>query len=253
MAKVYSNYGLLKGRIGNARFYVVNGQNIVTSIPRKIKNPKTLPQMKQRIKMVNILGMYQNMKEFTRNNFEGLQGNRNFCCLFRSHNLMQPPVWLPRQSYAHRCVLAPYVVSFGKLPPIEYQWQEGMLVSNLKIGTPLEGYLSGDTIKVILMMQQRHNDIQQLDDPVVITTTLNVKSATVELNDSNMLINHNGLLAVKPPAASNSVLAAAICHIRGEGMNLLASTQHLALSATDIYDHFISPEAMTQALQSYRT
>ena len=55
MVKVKSSFGKVSGTKANTIYYEVNGVTFGRSKPTKMGNPKTEAQMKQRIKMNNIL------------------------------------------------------------------------------------------------------------------------------------------------------------------------------------------------------
>ncbi len=119
MVKVKSSFGKVSGKNANTIYYEVNGETIGRSKPAKMGNPKTEAQMKQRIKMNNILNMYKYIKGYLQQNFEGIIGNKNASSFFRSYNLMKTPVWLTKgQKESYKFVLAPYVVAQDVLLPL---------------------------------------------------------------------------------------------------------------------------------------
>ena len=96
MVKVKSSFGKVSGTSANTIYYEVNGVTFGRSKPAKMGNPKTEAQMKQRIKMNNILNTYKYIKGYLQQNFEGIIGNKNASSFFRSYNLMKTPVWLTK-------------------------------------------------------------------------------------------------------------------------------------------------------------
>ena len=125
MVKVKSSVGIIKGKAGNMSYFEVNGETIGRSFHTSIKNPKTEAQMKQRIKMNNILNMYKYTKGYLQQNFEGIIGNKNASSFFRSYNLMKTPVWLTKaQKESFKFVLAPYVVAQGRINSVGYEFRE---------------------------------------------------------------------------------------------------------------------------------
>ena len=109
MVKVKSSVGKMTGKSGNISYFEVNGVTIGRSLPRKMGNPKTEAQMKQRIKMNNILNTYKYIKGYLQQNFEGIVGNKNAAGFFRSYNLMKTPVWMTKsQKESYKFILAPY-------------------------------------------------------------------------------------------------------------------------------------------------
>ena len=108
MVKVKSSFGKLSGKNANTIYYEVNGVTIGRAKPTKMGNPKTEAQMKQRIKMNNILNTYKYIRDFLQHNFEGTIGYKSASSFFRSYNLMKTPVWLTKaQKESYKFVLAP--------------------------------------------------------------------------------------------------------------------------------------------------
>ena len=129
MVKVKSSFGKVSGTSANTIYYEVNGVTFGRSKPSKMGNPKTEAQMKQRIKMNNILNMYKYIKGYLQQNFEGIIGNKNASSFFRSYNLMKTPVWLAKeQKESYKFVLAPYVVAQGRITSVK---SSGMVCSFL--------------------------------------------------------------------------------------------------------------------------
>ena len=67
MVKVKSSFGKVSGTKANTIYYEVNGVTFGRSKPTKMGNPKTEAQMKQRIKMNNILNTYKYIKGYLSN------------------------------------------------------------------------------------------------------------------------------------------------------------------------------------------
>ena len=131
MVKVKSSFGKVSGTKANTIYYEVNGVTFGRSKPTKMGNPKTEAQMKQRIKMNNILNTYKYIKGYLQQNFEGIIGNKNASSFFRSYNLMKTPVWLTKaQKESCKFVLAPYVVAQGRINSAGYEFRDGMFVSD---------------------------------------------------------------------------------------------------------------------------
>ena len=172
MAILKSGLGIFSGKIGGIRAWESNGRTIVASYNVKCKNPKTEAQMKQRLKLINILNNYRVLKPALLENFEGIAGNRNAATFFRKYNLRQKPVWLTKtDALYHKVVLAPYCVSQGIITPIEYSLTSAGLTSNIELGTTVkevttdvtnlahailqnhEDWSKGDTLQIVAMRQ----------------------------------------------------------------------------------------------------
>lgn len=284
MAILKSGLGIFSGKIGGIRAWESNGRTIVASYDVKCKNPKTEAQMKQRLKLINILNNYRVLKPALLENFEGIAGNRNAATFFRKYNLSQKPVWLTKtDALYHKVVLAPYCVSQGIIKPIEYSLSSAGLTSNIELGTTVkevttdvtnlayailqnhEDWSKGDTLQIVAMRQSLKDNLKsdssraEMEAVTLIMTTGKNQplDSVVGVNGLKSmgitLANHDGRLGIDISNRSDYVYALALVHGRGTGIKRLLSTQNLVLSDTSIYDHYASSEQMVEALKSYKT
>ncbi|MDD6787957.1 MAG: hypothetical protein PUD83_07800 [Bacteroidales bacterium] len=284
MAILKSGLGTFSGKIGGIRAWESNGRTIVASYDVKCKNPKTEAQMKQRLKLINILNNYRVLKPALLENFEGIAGNRNAATFFRKYNLRQKPVWLTKtDALYHKVVLAPYCVSQGIIKPIEYSLSSAGLTSNIELGTTVkevttdvtnlayailqnhEDWSNGDTLQIVAMRQSLKDNLKsdssraEMEAVTLIMTTgknqpLDSVVGVNGLKSMGITIaNHDGRLGIDISNRSDYVYALALVHGRGTGIKRLLSTQNLVLSDTSIYDHYASSEQMVEALKSYKT
>ena len=284
MAILKSGLGTFSGKIGGIRAWESNGRTIVASYDVKCKNPKTEAQMKQRLKLINILNNYRVLKPALLENFEGIAGNRNAATFFRKYNLRQKPVWLTKtDALYHKVVLAPYCVSQGIITPIEYSLSSAGLTSNIELGTTVkevttdvtnlayailqnhEDWSKGDTLQIVAMRQSLKDNLKsdssraEMEAVTLIMTTgknqpLDSVVGVNGLKSMGITIaNHDGRLGIDISNRSDYVYALALVHGRGTGIKRLLSTQNLVLSNTSIYDHYASSEQMVEALKSYKT
>ena len=284
MAILKSGLGTFSGKIGGIRAWESNGRTIVASYDVKCRNPKTEAQMKQRLKLINILNNYRVLKPALLENFEGIAGNRNAATFFRKYNLRQKPVWLTKtDALYHKVVLAPYCVSQGIIKPIEYSLTSAGLTSNIELGTTVkevttdvtnlayailqnhEDWSNGDTLQIVAMRQSLKDNLKsdssraEMEAVTLIMTTgknqpLDSVVGINHLKSMGITIaNHDGRLGIDISNRSDYVYALALVHGRGTGIKRLLSTQNLVLSDTSIYDHYASSEQMVEALKSYKT
>ena len=284
MAILKSGLGTFSGKIGGIRAWESNGRTIVASYDVKCRNPKTEAQMKQRLKLINILNNYRVLKPALLENFEGIAGNRNAATFFRKYNLRQKPVWLTKtDALYHKVVLAPYCVSQGIIKPIEYSLSSAGLTSNIELGTTVkevttdvtnlayailqnhEDWSKGDTLQIVAMRQSLKDNLKsdssraEMEAVTLIMTTgknqpLDSVVGVNHLKSMGITIaNHDGRLGIDISNRSDYVYALALVHGRGTGIKRLLSTQNLVLSDTSIYDHYASSEQMVEALKSYKT
>ena len=284
MVKVKSSVGIIKGKAGNMSYFEVNGETIGRSFHTSIKNPKTEAQMKQRIKMNNILNMYKYIKGYLQQNFEGIIGNKNASSFFRSYNLMKTPVWLTKgQKESFKFVLAPYVVAQGRITSVNYEFRDGVFISDINVGDleindqteesilssiicgNNEGWTNNDTLQVILLRQKRVAALdEEIAHPTCCSIVVSLDNASItKIGDipvleslSNMsrfsLCNIDGKLAVRVADTDEYTYAFAIVHGRGQGRDKIASSQQLCLSNTALYDSYCGEEAFSKAFESYK-
>ena len=284
MAILKSGLGTFSGKIGGIRAWESNGRTIVASYDVKCRNPKTEAQMKQRLKLINILNNYRVLKPALLENFEGIAGNRNAATFFRKYNLRQKPVWLTKtDALYHKVVLAPYCVSQGIIKPIDYSLSSAGLTSNIELGTTVkevttdvtnlayailqnhEDWSKGDTLQIVAMRQSLKDNLKsdssraEMEAVTLIMTTGKNQplDSVVGINGLKSMgitiANHDGRLGIDISNRSEYVYALALVHGRGTGIKRLLSTQNLVLSDTSIYDHYASSEQMVEALKSYKT
>ena len=284
MVKVKSSFGKVSGKSVNTIYYEVNGETIGRSKPAKMGNPKTEAQMKQRIKMNNILNTYKYIKGYLQQNFEGIIGNKNASSFFRSYNLMKTPVWLTKeQKESCKFVLAPYVVAQGRINSVGYEFRDSAFVSDINVGDldindqteesilssiicgNNEGWTNNDSLQVILLRQKR---VAALDEEIAHPTCCSIvvsldKASTTKIGEipvleslSNMsrfsLCSVDGKLAVRVEDSEEYTYAFAIVHGRGQGRDKIVSSQQLCLSDTALYDSYCSNEAFNKAYESYK-
>ena len=284
MVKVKSSLGIITGKANNMRFYELNGEVIGVTIPAETNNPKTELQMKQRIKMNNILNMYKYIKGYLQQNFEGIIGNKNASSFFRSYNLMKTPVWLTKaQKESYKFVLAPYVVAQGRIPTVGYEFRDGVFVSDINVGDleindeteervlssiicgNNEGWTNNDSLQVILLRQKRVTSLnEEIAHPTCCSILVNLDNASAtKIGEipvletlSNMsrfsLYNVEGKLAVRVADTAEYTYAFAIVHGRGQGREKIVSSQQLCLSDTALYDSYCNSEAFNKAYESYK-
>ena len=284
MVKVKSSFGKVSGTSANTIYYEVNGVTFGRSKPSKMGNPKTEAQMKQRIKMNNILNMYKYIKGYLQQNFEGIIGNKNASSFFRSYNLMKTPVWLTKgQKESYKFILAPYVVAQGRINTLGYEFRNGVFVSDINVGdleindeteervlssvvcANNEGWTNNDSLQVILLRQKR---VAALDKEIAHPTCCSIvvsldNSSATKIGDiapleslSNMsrfsLCSIDGKLAVRVEDSEEYTYAFAAVHGRGQGRDKIVSTQQLCLSDNVLYDSYCSKEAFDKAYKSYK-
>lgn len=284
MVKVKSSMGAMSGKVGGMRYYQVNGEIIGRALPVRMSNPRSPAQMKQRIKMNNILNMYKYIKGFLQQNFEGIVGNKNASSFFRSYNLMKSPVWLTQQQkQSCKYVLAPYVVSQGRITSVDYVFRDGAFVTDINVGSlevndqtevhelagvisaNNEGWMNNDSLQVIVLRQK---GIPSLDEDIKLAECFSIvlsldKTSREKIVDAPMLetlspmsrvslCNIDGKLSLRVPDSDGYVYAFAVVHGRGSGREKLVSSQQLCLNENALHALYCGEEAFEKAFASYK-
>lgn len=116
------------GHIDGFVFRKVNGKIVAQSMPSQYTDANSPAQQKQRSGMRNILAFYRMklLRELIKEQFKEVDGRayNNFV----SRNLKQEAVELSEKDYKNdRCILAPYIISEGTLPPLNQHVVDGCL------------------------------------------------------------------------------------------------------------------------------
>ena len=127
---------LNNGRVGNIRYVTKDGNTYTRTASCAAYNPRTDGQMRTRTRVCNITNNYRLLKDFLLKCFE-----RSNKCVTRFNFFFQlaskaTPVYLTKElGRSGAAVAAPYAVSEGSLPPIQYALNtNGILESNLSLG-----------------------------------------------------------------------------------------------------------------------
>lgn len=120
MAIINSVLGKMKGKLGNLSTRTTNSQNIIFARAQEVKNPRTHSQMKQRVKLANVVVNYRVLRRFLEAYaFENKDPKRSVYNEFVSANLASSRVYLTKEAVqVGACVAAPYTISKGTLPMI---------------------------------------------------------------------------------------------------------------------------------------
>lgn len=121
MAKIKSaglrNY---VGRLAGSIYYVVKGQNVAREVAAQVTNPKTQPQMMQRVRLANLVNFYRANKEWMKKYaFETLTGLKTIYNEFISQNLSNISAPLTKKSATEGVVVPDFLkLTKGSLPSI---------------------------------------------------------------------------------------------------------------------------------------
>lgn len=77
MAKNSLFWGKASGKLGEMVLYRTGGEQRARTYVQNVKNPKTLAQMKQRIKMASLVGFFKSIRPILQNSFPNRAGNQS--------------------------------------------------------------------------------------------------------------------------------------------------------------------------------
>lgn len=264
MAKVKPN-GMLSGTIGNTILRHCNGTVVVSEKPDRVRNPRSLAQQTNRLKMRNIINLYGSMKDALKDNFQGKTGRQSDYSRFQACNMSQTAVYLTyRDNFAS--VVAPYVVSFGTLKMIDYHLEGEWLVTNIDVegldtdaDTKLrqlssallkspELFISGDRVEMIACYQQNAMDSPRTTCKYCEFVLDNNSDMPLDelLNGFELRVNEENKLCLR----RNGACGLAIVRKRGEGREASTSVQFLAVD-NPLLEQYTSEEQKQLAIASY--
>lgn len=121
-------------RMAGAVVYQQAGRTLGRSLAQSISNPRTASQMSQRIKLANLVKLYQVNRSWAKLSFETKPRTWSDYNAFVSANLAGAVVYLTKpQVAAGAAVVAPVKVTAGTLGNITLRASEGGILSNINI------------------------------------------------------------------------------------------------------------------------
>lgn len=110
-----------KKRLGGTVIYQAMGQTRQRELAVEVSNPRTDAQMTQRVKWSNLVNFYRANRSWMKYAFETKKPNQTEYNKLMSLNVATSPIYLPKQIAAQGgCVVAPYLITQGSLPSIEW-------------------------------------------------------------------------------------------------------------------------------------
>lgn len=116
--------GLAAGKIGDLVFYRDGGEQRTRTrvVP---KNPRSLAQMEQRVRIANVSATYRLLKGVIADSFTGRPSNQSGYNAFASAAINMSPYMMREAALAGFVVPAPYIVARGTIAPLAYQMVAG--------------------------------------------------------------------------------------------------------------------------------
>ena len=246
MAIVEKN-GIISGSIDNVVYKNYNGKIVACRKQTTYRDAKAEGQVVYRVKMRNIQNIYAALKEALRGNFQD-----------KSEVAMKAQI------------VAPYIVSFGTLAPIEYELRDNLLVTNISLGNL--SITPDTTVSEIALAIVKNNEGWEYDDclefmavkqtegnnPTAKCSFVHLpldKNMTTKLSDALMVRNASqielgssaeGFLQMN--VSDNGGFA--IIRKRMASKGLMTSTQELAIN-NPLFDQYHSDKRKKNALDSY--
>lgn len=124
-------------KLAGAVLYQVAGETRIREQAASVANPRTSAQMTQRVKLSNLINFYRANRVWMKRAFENKPRNNSDYNRFVSLNLTANPIYLTKQeANAGACVVAPYRVTEGTLPSVEFtqsgqNWFTNIFVAGL--------------------------------------------------------------------------------------------------------------------------
>ena len=270
MARVEKN-GNYSGTINNVVYRNYNGTIVACQKPTTYRDAKAEGQVVYRVKMRNIQNIYASLKESLRGNFQDKTGRQTDYSRFQGVNMQKPAVYLNKKEVAIKAqIVAPYIVSFGTLPPIGYELRDNMLVTDISLGNLTITH--DTTVSQLVLAIMKNNEGWELDDCLEFMIVRQMegqtptakcsfahlpldKNNTAKLSDALIIYNSNEVVLsssaegfLQMNASDNGGFA--IIRKRMASKGLLTSTQELAVN-NPLFDLYHSDQRKQKALDSY--
>ena len=263
--------GVITGSVDDVVYKNYNGKVVVCRKQTTYRDAKTEGQVVYRVKMRNIQNIYAALKEALRGNFQDKTGRQTDYSRFQGVNMQKPAVYLNKSEVAMKAqVVAPYIVSFGTLPQVEYELKDNSLVTNISLGslsiTPdttvseialaivknNDGWEYDDCLEFMVVRQSEgktptakccfahlsldKNDTSKLSDALIVRNTNQIELGSSEEGFLQMNVSDNGGFA--------------IIRKRMASKGLMTSTQELAIN-NPLFEHYHSEKSKQKAMDSY--
>lgn len=270
MARLDEN-GIICGAVDNVVYRNCNGKVVVCRKQTTYRDAKAEGQVVYRVKMRNIQNIYAALKEALRGNFQDKVGRQTDYSRFQGVNMQKPAVYLNKNEVAMKAqVVAPYIVSFGTLPQIEYELKDNSLVTNISLGnlsiTPdttvseialaivknNDGWEYDDCLEFMAVKQSEgktptakccfahlsldKNDTSKLSEALIVRNASQIELGSSEEGFLQMNVSDNGGFA--------------IIRKRMASKGLMTSTQELAIN-NPLFDQYHSEKSKQKAMDSY--
>lgn len=265
-----------KKRLGGAVLYNTSGRTIARALAAEVKNPRTPPQMAQRIKWANLVTFYRANQSWMRKAFETKKQNQSDYNKFMQLNVSDNDIYLTKSEAAEGyCVVAPYRITDGTLMPIEQYTDGEYLHTNIKVDNnninlktitikELTAILTtnnpwihvGDQISLIIneqrVMSGTGNVYNIVTEQELVLDDISTSPVSDYINAVNILVTGSSNNYTIAFDAALIVGGMAVVLSRQQSGRTLVSPQSLTIvNNEDVIDTYNSQEQRRKALKSY--
>lgn len=264
-------------KLGGVVFYTRKGETVARELAPSVSNPRTWEQMKQRVRLSNVVNAYKANKSWIDGAFEDKLAKETDYNAFVRFNLTDSKVALSKgASAAGSAVVSPYKISSGSLPEISNTRQTTGVVSDLYTGNTIitqattvaqlsaalisnnNGIVHGMQLSLIVNVQRMNESTNR---PYIVVRAYEM---IINETDTTLLSEYFplGILETldtdgRPLFFNGTTIgdgAAAFILSITEGGRTRVSTQSLVLYGNQsIYTIYTSPLAVADAIASYGT
>lgn len=265
-----------KQRLGGVVLYQMNGQTLARELAPQVANPRTTAQMRQRVKLSNLVAFYKANKVWMRNAFEDKAQRESDYNAFVAANIGNTLVALTKSEVASgAAVAAPYQVTRGSILSIEHTLQGSTIKTNLNLGNfqiaagTTIGQLStailnnnltlseGMQLSLIVNVQQSGNASQQPYIVVRVYEFLLSRTSTEPLTNyfpesvtSVAAGTNNYALALNTTTYAEGGATFILSHSVG-GVTRVSSQRLQLFGSQTVYNAHTTAAAMQAAIDSY--
>lgn len=264
-------------KLGGVVFYTRKGETVARELAPSVSNPRTWEQMKQRVRLSNVVNAYKANKSWIDGAFEDKEEKETDYNAFVRFNLTDSKVALSKgASAAGSAVVSPYKISSGSLPEIRNTGQTTGVATDLYTGTLIitqattvaqlsealisnnNGIEHGMQLSLIVNVQRMNESTNR---PYIVVRAYEF---IIDETDSTLLSAYFPLGIIVTLSADGRPLfydgttigdgAAAFILSKTEGGRTRVSTQSLVQYGNQsIYTIYTSPLAVADAISSYGT
>lgn len=132
-------FGTMRGKLGEQVFMRTGGEQRARTYLKVINNPRTLGQMRQRVKLANLVAFYRILRPILGDSFLRRTANQSSYNAFVKTNLASSRVYLTKeQASSGYAVTASYTITDGTLQPSSWGVSQNT-VNGIVLETPFEG------------------------------------------------------------------------------------------------------------------